>query len=91
MILTIKKRGELMTDKGIQNHYKQAQKYGTIAMRIQDKFNYSHDQFVRSILSGTSTTAMSKSIAESIEENSLIQHYHKLRILAEEQKKYFKK
>ena len=80
-----------MTEREYNDHYKQSYKYGTIAGRLQQKFNSQNDQYVRNILLETDTTEMSSSIVESIEENSLLQHYHKLRILAAQQKKYFKK
>ena len=80
-----------MTEREYNDHYKQSYKYGTIAGRLQQKFNSQNDQYIRNILLETDTTEMSSSIVESIEENSLLQHYHKLRILAAQQKKYFKK
>lgn len=80
-----------MTDREYNDHYRQSYKYGTIAGRLQQKFDYQNDQFVRNILLGVNPNEMSSSIVESIEENSLLQHYHKLRILAAQQKKYFKK
>jgi hypothetical protein len=80
-----------MTDKEYNDHYRQSYKYGTIAGRLQQKFNTQNDLYVRNILFGIDTSEMSSSIVESIEENSLLQHYHKLRILAAQQKKYFKK
>ena len=80
-----------MTDKEYGEHLKQAQKYGLIVSRRQEKFDRQNDQFIRDILSGMDTTYMSRSVLESIEENTLMQHYHKLRILASEQNNYFNK
>ena len=80
-----------MTDREYNEHYKQAQKYKIIVTRRQEKFDRQNDLFVRNILSGLDTVYMSQDIIDSIEENSLMQHYHKLRILAAEQSKYFNK
>ena len=80
-----------MTDKEYNDHYKQAQKYRIIVTRRQETFERQNDIFVRNLLSGVNPTYMSLSVVESIEENSLMQHYHKLRILAADQNKYFNK
>ena len=80
-----------MTDKEYHNHTKEAQKHRTIIHRRQEPFNRQNDQFIRNVLAGVDTVYMSDSIVESIEENTLLQHYHKLRILAAEQNKYFNK
>ena len=75
----------------IRSYTKQIDNYETIIRRLQPKFNLQNENLVKGLIYGLDVNAMSKTIAESIQENATLVYYYKLRILALKQKEFFNK
>ena len=69
---------------------KQIKNFDSIINKQQEKFNKLNIEYVKNIINCISPKKMSEELITSIEENYHLSYYCKLRLLAEEQKNYFK-
>ena len=72
-----------------ENFEKEALKYDSKVLKLQELFNKKNNSYVHDILIGKIPEKLSQQFIESIEENSLFAYYYKLRILANKQSYYF--
>ena len=68
---------------------KKAEKYDSKVFKQQEEFNKMNALYITNILAGNTTSKMSQTLIDSIEENSYLAYYYKLRILAHNQQNFF--